>query len=288
MKVIAVFAALLAVSSAQWVGVGYNGLGYAHGLGYSGLGYNGLGYNGVGYTGLAHTGLAYSAAPVQAIHHAAPAIHHAAAVVPVATKTQYHAQDELGQASFGHSEPTQSHMAVRDAAGGVRGTFSYIGAEGIPFTTNYIADHNGYRVASNALPVAPSVSIVGPVDTPEVQVAKAQHAAAFAEAKARAGRRKRGLVSTPFLHSGIIGAPATFGYGYSTAVAHPHALTYSAVAAAPVTTLAHHGLTYGAVAHPVAAPALAYSSVVAAPAVRPATLTRVVNTPGHAVSYRVD
>jgi len=291
MKVIAVFSAIMAVSSAQIL---YNGgLGYTHGLGYaSGLGYtSGLGH--IGYNGLTYSAVA-------------PAI--ASVPIATATKTQYHSQDELGQAAFGHSEPTQSHHAVRDAAGGVRGSFSYISAEGIPLTTNYIADHNGYRVASNALPVAPAVSIAGPVDTPEVAAAKVQHA--HAHALARSGRAKRGLVSTyntaPFVHHGasIVGAPA---WGYSTYAAAAPALTYAAApavtyAAAPaVTYAAAPAVTYAAapaVTYAAAAPAaVTYSAaiapaathVVAAPhAVRSATLTKVVNTPGHAVSYRVD
>jgi len=275
MKVIAVFSAIMAVSSAQIL---YNGgLGYTHGLGYaSGLGYtSGLGH--IGYNGLTYSAVA-------------PAI--ASVPIATATKTQYHSQDELGQAAFGHSEPTQSHHAVRDAAGGVRGSFSYISAEGIPLTTNYIADHNGYRVASNALPVAPAVSIAGPVDTPEVAAAKVQHA--HAHALARSGRAKRGLVSTyntaPFVHHGasIVGAPA---WGYSTYAAAAPALTYAAAPA--VTYAAAPAVTYAAAAPAAvtysAAIAPAATHVVAAPhAVRSATLTKVVNTPGHAVSYRVD
>jgi len=285
MKVIAVFAAILAVSQAQILYNGYNGF---HGLGYS------------GYPGLTH-GLTYAASPV-----VAPVAHHQI-VAPVATKTQYHAQNELGQASWGHSEPTQAHAAVRDAQGGVRGSFSYISPEGQTLTTNYIADHNGYRVASNALPVAPQVSVHGPIDTPEVQAAKAQHFAAVAEAQARSGRKKRALV-----YSGI---PA-----YSSAVVAPHHLTYAAspVAYSSQVIQSPHGfssssvvqshpgaytsvvqshpsaVTYAAAAHPIAysaghaVVAAPHATVVAAPAVRHATLTRVVNTPGHAVSYRVD
>lgn len=67
-------------------------------------------------------------------------------------KTQYHTQNEIGEATYGHSEPTQSHNAVQDAAGNKAGTFSYIAADGRLLTTNYIADEDGYRVASNALP----------------------------------------------------------------------------------------------------------------------------------------
>jgi len=272
MKVIAVFAAVLAVSSAQIIYnggvVGYPGvvgnLGYASGLAYS-------------------SPLAYSAAPVAQI---------AQVVAPVATKTQYHSQNELGEAAFGHSEPTQTHAAVRDASGGVRGVFSYVGKEGIPFTTHYVADQGGYRVASNALPVAPSVAVV---DTPEVHAAKIQHAAAHSEALIRAGRRKRGVVST----YGAVAAPiSSFGYGYSTlaaspvyshAIAAPAAVTYSAPAVTYAASPVVHstvGVAHLGASHVVAAPTYAASHVI--PATRVATLTKVVNTPGHAVSYRVD
>lgn len=70
----------------------------------------------------------------------------------LATKSQYHTQNALGEATYGHSEPTQSHVAVQDAAGNKAGTFSYIAADGRLLTTNYVADEGGYRVASNALP----------------------------------------------------------------------------------------------------------------------------------------
>lgn len=42
---------------------------------------------------------------------------------------QYHAQDELGQASYGHAEPGQAHAAVRDAFGNVAGSYAYINPE---------------------------------------------------------------------------------------------------------------------------------------------------------------
>lgn len=68
------------------------------------------------------------------------------------TKSQYHTQNELGEATYGHNEPNQSHAAVQDAEGNKAGSFSYIGADGRLLTTNYIADQGGYRVATNALP----------------------------------------------------------------------------------------------------------------------------------------
>lgn len=70
-------------------------------------------------------------------------------------KTQYHTQNELGEATYGHAEPTQSHHAVQDAYGNKAGTFSYVSPNGRILTTNYVADQDGYRVASNALPGVP-------------------------------------------------------------------------------------------------------------------------------------
>jgi len=232
-----------------------NNLGLHHGLGY-----------------INHPGL---------LHHA-PAVTYAAApaiIAPVATKTQYHSQDELGQASFGHAHAGQAHAAVRDAFGNVRGSYAYINPDGKEIRVEYTAGHGGFQVASNALPVAPVdtnnpvvANLVAPSpvqDTPEVVEARANHAKAVADAIARnaeaekadadkpQSRRKRGLIAAP------IAAPL--------ALAHP-AITYSALA---------HPIAYSAIAAPV-------HTVVAAPAVREATLTRIQNTPGHAVSYRVD
>jgi hypothetical protein len=45
---------------------------------------------------------------------AAPVAYGAPAVAaPVSVKTQYHAQDVLGQASYGHAEPFQTHNAIQ-------------------------------------------------------------------------------------------------------------------------------------------------------------------------------
>lgn len=78
---------------------------------------------------------------------------HTVAVEPVlTTKSQYHSQDELGRASYGHSEPTQSHVAYQDENGGKTGSFSYVSPNGHLVTTNYVADHHGYRAKTNAFP----------------------------------------------------------------------------------------------------------------------------------------
>lgn len=73
-------------------------------------------------------------------------------------KSQYHSQNELGEASYGHREAFQSHDAVQDAQGNKAGSFSYVAPDGRLLTTEYIADQAGYRVASNALPNAPNAA----------------------------------------------------------------------------------------------------------------------------------
>jgi len=267
------------------------------------------------YAAYHHLGAPALAAP--AVHYAAaPAVHYAAApavVAPAFHKTQYHAQDELGQASHGYAYPGQAHAVVRDAAGNERGSYAYVNPEGQEIRVDYTAGHNGFQVASNALPVAPvhvAAQLGAPLDTPEVAAAKVQHAHAHAEALARSHlRKKRGVVAAPLAavapvatyHSTpaataltAYGAPPLH-YAHAPALhyAHAPALHYAAApalaapavhyAAAPA--LAAPAVHYAA-APALAAPALAYAAP--AHAVRVAELTKIVNNPGHAVSYRVD
>ncbi|XP_049801387.1 cuticle protein 7-like [Schistocerca nitens] len=226
-------------------------------------------YNTLGYSPVAGV-LGYGALPYAAAYHgvvaaapvAAPAV---SVVAPVGLRTQYHAQDELGQASYGHTEPLQAHAAVQDAAGNKIGSYSYVAPTGEVVRADYVADALGYRVASNALPVAPAPVHTAVADTAEVVAARAAH---LAEVEAVKSRSKRGIA--PVVAHAV--APAV-AYSAPAVVAAP-AVTYAAHVAAPAV----------AYAAPVAAPAV----VAAAPAVRTATLTTVVNNPGHAVSYRVD
>ncbi|KAK3930320.1 Cuticle protein 7 [Frankliniella fusca] len=329
--------------------------------------------------------LAYSAWAAPAAHHlaAAPLAYSAPAAVaaapvavaaPLATKSQYHAQDELGQASYGHSEPTQTHNAVQvselssspssaagptssgerqprpatlaltgfavqlrerrseesalfgisrqdadgargcstatvcvfqDAFGNKVGSFSYTAPDGRVLRTDYVADALGYRVSSNALPVAAAGLPLPVQDTPEVAIAKAQHLAAHG--LHRIAKRSVALLQTPASTAPLATAiAAPVAYAAAPAIAHTYAApaiahTYAApavahtYAAAPLAYSAHHiaaPVAYST-AH-VAAPAVAYSAapavaaVHAGPVLREAVQTTVVNTPGHAVSYRVD
>ncbi|XP_046632949.1 cuticle protein 7-like [Daphnia pulicaria] len=123
-----------------------------------------------------------------------------AAAYPVAygypsfSATQYHAQDELGQASFGYAHPGQAATNLRDGFGNQVGSYAYFNPEGKEVRVSYTADSRGFRVLSNNLPVAPVDNSVAPVqvqDTPEVAKAKADHMAAVAAAKATPVRARR-------------------------------------------------------------------------------------------------
>nr|CAD7410984.1 unnamed protein product [Timema cristinae] len=250
-------------------------------LAYSGLGPLGYGLGGIAPYGagpLAYSGLASPVAYSGLAGHVAYAA--AAPAVAVGVRTQYHAQDELGQASYGHAEPFQTHNAVQDASGNKIGSYSYVAPDGQVIKTDYVADGAGYRVASNALPVGPSVVPLPVHDTPEVVAARAAH---LAEVAAVHSRSKRGIA--------LGHLPASTG---PLAVAAPLAVapaisSYSSVVAGPVVSPYSTVSAYGV---PALSPINAYGvpaiSAFGVPAVRAATLTTVVNNPGHAVSYRVD
>merc|ERR1712106_298514 len=172
-------------------------------------GYNGLGYNAAPYAVASPYAIAAPApvvtyeqniipdlAPAPVVQYAPVAVQ--PAYVPTEYKSQYHSQDELGQFSFGHISADQAHHQVRDYTGAVQGSYTYIDADGEQVVAHYIADSNGFRVSSNALPVAPTfdgVAPVGPVapelvapepvmETEEVMAATAEHFRLVAEHKA--------------------------------------------------------------------------------------------------------
>jgi len=127
-------------------------------------------------------------------------------VAPIpAPSSQFHAQDEFGQFSFGYQNIDSARTETKDAFGVTRGSYQYVDANGVLQTVNYISDDvNGFRVAATNVPVAPAapavaplagpvapaaaplVAPVAPVETPEVAAARAEHLAAHAEATAAA------------------------------------------------------------------------------------------------------
>ena len=161
---------------------------------YSGYPYGYYGYP-YGYSGYApvtaevKTAAFATAAPVTTTAFAYSGFPYAYS--PAVTANQYHSQDELGQASFGYSHPGQAAVNYRDAAGNQVGSWAYFSPEGKEVRVSYVADSNGFRVLSNALPEGPAAADLAmpePVqDTPEVAAAKAAHMAALQAAIANDG-----------------------------------------------------------------------------------------------------
>merc|ERR1712109_440075 len=125
-------------------------------------------------------GVVQAAAPVvQAYTQAAPVVQVAAASPE---PSQYHAQDDFGQYSFGYSDGNSVKQAVKTAAGVIRGAYSYVDSDGIVQTVNYIADGLGFRVGATNLPVhevdAPAVAPVAAA-APVAQVASPQVVQAY-------------------------------------------------------------------------------------------------------------
>merc|ERR1719438_98724 len=115
-----------------------------------------------------------------------------AAPVPVAPiveppSSQFHAQDEFGQYSFGYQNINSAKTESTDAFGVTRGSYQYVDANGVLQTVNYISDDiNGFRVAGTNIPVAPeAVALAGPVAP-----ARADHLAAHAEAQANSVEKR--------------------------------------------------------------------------------------------------
>jgi hypothetical protein len=95
--------------------------------------------------------------------------------VPDIVSSQYHAQDELGQYNYGYSGPNSAKQEFKTADGVVRGSYSYIDANGILQKVDYISDILGFRsVATNlptgehAVPVAYSQATVNAVPVQQV------------------------------------------------------------------------------------------------------------------------
>ncbi|ROT85147.1 hypothetical protein C7M84_020976 [Penaeus vannamei] len=122
----------------------------------------------------------------------APVSYNVAPVYPP-VQSQYHAQDEIGQYSFGYAGGPSSRAESRDAFGVVRGSYNYVDSEGKVQTQHYVADALGFRASGTNLPGSrrPSGRPPGPVpepvqDTAEVVAAKLAHFQAYNEAAAAA------------------------------------------------------------------------------------------------------
>merc|ERR1740128_510493 len=94
-----------------------------------------------------------------------------------ASNSQYHAQDDSGQYNYGFSNPTQTKQELKTADGVTRGSYSYVDANGLVQSVNYISDAMGFRVAATNLPVhhidENAVDAPAPVATPNTVISPA-------------------------------------------------------------------------------------------------------------------
>ena len=64
-------------------------------------------------------------------------------------------QGVLGDYNYGYATPTSSKQEFRSPDGVVQGTYSYVDANGVVQTVNYVSDAEGFKVAATNLPKAP-------------------------------------------------------------------------------------------------------------------------------------
>merc|ERR1711934_1137301 len=117
-----------------------------------------------------------------------------------------------GQYNYGFAHPTQTKQEVKTADGVTRGGYSYIDANGIVQTVNYISDAMGFRVAATNLPVHH-------VDAAPVEAAPAPAAAPVAAAPVVQAAPSRPVVSVthsapaPVVHAApVVQAAAPVAY----------------------------------------------------------------------------
>jgi len=176
-----------------------------------------------------------------ALAAAKPTLNHptALAVVgsPVSVSSQYHAQDTLGQYTYGYSAGTSAKAESKTLDGVVRGGYSYLDGNGIVQTASYIADDvNGFRVAATNLPS----QVV--YDTPEVAAAKVAHYVAYNKAAYEAAVSpdvgEIVVVPASVVSSYVASPPASsvFEEQPSPALSYSSVAASSSVAAAPSVT----------------------------------------------------
>lgn len=198
-----------------------------------------------------------------------------AAALPPPQASQHHAQDELGQYEYGFNTGNSAKHELKTADGVTRGSYSYVDANGILQTTNYISDDVfGFRVAATNLPqhVVPSQHApVAPVHLqPVAAVAPVENAEPVAVVKA--------ADILPAVPATVASAPAPHVVAPTVAYSYlPYALNYGYSAALPQVVANYAATTSPVVQQPVQTPVhVATPNVVSAPALPTQT---VVLTP---------
>jgi len=217
--------------------------------------------------------------------------------------SQFHAQDEFGQFSFGHAGGPLARSEARNAYGITTGSYQYVDANGILQTAQYVSDPiNGFRVSATNLPVGPVAPAapevaplvapvfdlplpVAPQETAEVAAARAAHAEALAAADAAAEaapaeERKRReaeeekaaepatpIIVNPYTAGLFAGHPGVYA-------AAPAQIVANIETAAPVSA-AIPAVLPGAYALPAGLPAALPATYAGLPAALPATYAGV-------------
>lgn len=108
--------------------------------------------------------------------------------------TYTHAQNTLtGEYAYNYAGGPSAKEEIKTLDGVTRGAYSYVDGFGIVQSAQYVADDNGFRVVATNVPTDAQIGVNVPLETPEVQAAKAAHFAEHAKAIAALGRRKRSL-----------------------------------------------------------------------------------------------
>ncbi|CAI6368317.1 unnamed protein product [Macrosiphum euphorbiae] len=91
------------------------------------------------------------AAPAPHAVYAAPALAPTVAVAPA--KSQFHAQDEHGQYTYGYTDGASAKTETRYADGETRGSYSYVDPHGEVQAVHYSAGAEGFKAAGTTIPV---------------------------------------------------------------------------------------------------------------------------------------
>merc|ERR1711884_33420 len=148
-----------------------------------------------------------------------------------AANTQYHAQDDFGQFNYGYSNPLSTKQELKTADGVTRGSYSYVDANGIIQTVNYLSDALGFRVAATNLPVHHVDAAPAP-EAAAAPVVVAEEAPAVVDAYTPVAEEK---VMTPSVQYAYLPYAQNYEYyGAATPVVQAAAPVVQAYAQAPV------------------------------------------------------